>query len=60
MDTGFIEIAERLGAEFADLPGRVVIRTLTRVHDEHPTADQWFVEEAARARLLAIRRVRFR
>ena len=60
VDTGFIDIAERLAAEFAELPSRIVIKAVTSAHDEHPAAHEWFIEEAVRARLSAVRRARFR
>ena len=60
MDRGFIEMAERIVTDFTELPDRVVIRALTGVHDEYPAADAFFVEEAVRARLAAIRQARLR
>ena len=58
MDSGFIEMAERIATDFSELPDRVVIRTLTSVHDEYPDADAFFIEEAVRARLALIRQAR--
>ena len=55
MDIAMLEVAERLAAEFSDLPSSTVIGVLTDCLDDFPNSDAQFVEQATRARLGMIR-----
>ena len=48
-----LAVAEKLAAEFPNLPNETVVRVLTDCADEFPDADAKFVEDASRAQLSA-------
>ena len=56
MGKSMIRVAEDLASEFADLPQTTVVRVLTDCLSAFPTSNEYFVEQATRARLRQERR----
>lgn len=54
MDLSVASVAERLSRQFAEVRIDRVISVLTACAGEHPHADSFFIEQAARARLLRL------
>jgi hypothetical protein len=54
MDLSVASVAEKLSRQFAEVRIDRVISVLTDCAGEHPHADSFFIEQAARARLLRL------
>jgi hypothetical protein len=55
MDVALVAVAEGLAGEFGDVPSGAVARIVTECADEFPNDGPHFIEQAARARLSALR-----
>lgn len=55
MEESLVAMAEGLVEEYHDLPAGVVVRVLSRCLQQFPSAGSYFIRQAARARLSALR-----